>query len=158
MKTYIGIDNGSSGWLTALKGNWFLHVPMPVKKEQSYTKKKQLITRIDVPSLVKLLSALKSPTGEFVLLERAMCNPMRFKASMAAMRSLEAVLIALELTDIPYSYCDSKHWQREFLPEGVSGKELKVAAVDIARRLFPDIKTRDADSLLIAEYSRRKGL
>ena len=158
MKTYVGIDNGTTGWLSALNGNNYIHVAMPVKKEQSYTKKKQLITRIDVPKLIGLLSSLKSPTGVFVLLERAMCNPMRFKASMAAMRSLEAVLIALELTDIPYSYCDSKHWQREFLPEGVSGKELKVAAVDIARRLFPDIKTKDADSLLMAEFARRKGL
>ena len=46
------------------------------------------------------------------------------------------------------------------LPKGLKGsKELKDAARDVAKRIFPYIHLEnndDADSLLIAEYGRRK--
>lgn len=47
------------------------------------------------------------------------------------------------------------------LPKGISGEELKKASLDIGGRLFPQFKEYnhpDRDSLLIAEYARRKNL
>jgi hypothetical protein len=58
-------------------------------------------------------------------------------------------------------YVDSKDWQKEMLPKGTQGEELKKASLDISNRLFPmyaDFKHPDRDGLLIAEYARRKNL
>lgn len=165
MITCIGIDNGTTGFLSAILGDDVLmHMPMPTTRELSYTKTKQHITRINTPSLYATFVSLRPARA---LLERPMLNPGRWKASMSAIRALEATLIALEMAGIPYAYIDSKEWQKALLPSQVANKELsaaqrskllKQAAIDIARRLFPQIKTKDADSLLIAEYARRKGL
>jgi hypothetical protein len=93
-----------------------------------------------------------------------MINPGRFKASISAVRCLEAMLIGLELYEIPYQYCDSKQWQKELLPAGIKGPiELKSASADIGTRMFPEHKEliwkhKDADGLLIAEWARRINL
>lgn len=166
MKTYIGIDNGVTGTISILSDDGIEHCPTPIRRELSYTKKKQYITRIDYTELLVLFSNIIDEDGIFCLIERPMINPMRWKASMSAIRALETTLIVLEETDIPYQYIDSKEWQNEFLPSGIVKNKklkgskkshlLKKAAVDIAKRLFPKIKTKDADSLLIAEYAKRK--
>ena len=51
--------------------------------------------------------------------------------------------------------------QKDMLPKGCKGEELKKASLDIGNRLFPSFKTvkhPDRDGLLIAEWARRKGL
>jgi len=159
--TYIGIDNGTSGSIAILDG---LHdavfLPTPTISEQSYTKAKKTITRVDSMKLMVLLELFP---GAMVILERPMINPGRFAASMSAMRALEATLIVIESLGLARMYVDSKQWQRELLPKGVTGPELKKASVDIGCRLFPSLaevirKHGDADGLLIAEYWRRKDL
>ncbi len=134
---------------------------MPTKKEQSYTKTKQKITRIDCKTLKAWLHIWHGNSFQettLVILERPMVNPTRWKSSMSAIRALEATLIVIEMLHIPYQYIDSKQWQKVLLPKGVAGSELKQAAIDVARRLFPDVKTKEADSLLIAEFARRAQL
>lgn len=159
MKTYVGIDNGVTGTVTIIGDNRVIHFPMPVKSEQSYTKAKQNITRIDYPALREALwNDICVATGVFCLLERPMVNPGRFKATVSAIRALEATLIVLERLSIPFQYIDSKQWQKALLPQGLDKVDLKKAAIDVARRLFPQVKTKDADSILIAEYARRMGL
>lgn len=156
MKTYIGIDNGVTGTITIIGDGKVIHFPMPVKSEQSYTKAKQNITRIDYRGLREvLLRNGCTASGAFCLLERPMVNPGRFKATVSAIRALEATLIVLEQLSISFQYIDSKQWQKALLPQGLDKGDLKKAAIDVARRLFPEIKTKDADSLLIAEYARR---
>ena len=95
------------------------------------------------------------------ILERPMVNPGRFKATISAIRCLEATVIALESLYIPYMYIDSKEWQRSMLPDGIKGApNLKKASLDIGNRMWPSLmnsKMKDADSLLIAEYCKRKG-
>ena len=159
MKTYIGIDNGVSGTISILTEQSVYHFDTPVKKEQSYTKTKQMISRIDYERLRDdLMGRLIGNSGVFCLLERPMVNPGRFKATASALRALEATLIVLERLNIPFQYIDSKEWQRHLLPKGIEKDELKKAALDVARRLFPSVQTKDADSLLIAEYARRMRL
>lgn len=158
---YIGIDNGTSGSIAILDGlNDAVFLPTPTISEQSYTKAKKIITRVDS---LRLMAILKPYTGAMVILERPMINPGRFAASMSAMRALEATLIVIESLGLARMYVDSKQWQKELLPKGVTGPELKKASVDIGCRLFPSLaeairKHGDADGLLIAEYWRRYDL
>jgi hypothetical protein len=156
MKTFCGIDNGVTGTIGIIKED-SIFVKTPVKLEQSYTKKKQNISRIKVHELKKILDV----GIDFALIERPFTDPKKFKATLSAMRSLEATLIIVELLKIPYAYIDSKEWQKALLPAGVKGSvDLKKASLDVGCRLFPMhseaiVKHGDADGILIAEYCRR---
>lgn len=154
-KSYIGIDNGVTGGITILydKGV-YLHIKTPVKNCLNYTKTKAFINRIDFPELQKVLESISS-TDSFCMIERPMVNPGRFKASVSALRCVEATEILLELLQIPYQFIDSKEWQKALLPSGLQKEELKKAAERVAKRLFPKVTIVNADSLLIAEYCKR---
>jgi len=163
-KMYIGVDNGVTGTVGIIYNNktWFFETP--VKKEQNYTKAKANISRIDLPKFLGKLNDIIfecKPESVMCLIERPMVNPSRFKATTSALRSLESILICLELMKIPIQYEDSKKWQKELLPIGSVKDQLKKDSVDIGCRLFPQHeelikKHKDADGLLIAEYCRRK--
>ena len=161
MNIYIGIDNGVTGSIGILDNkNYSEFIKVPTITQQSYTKAKQMITRVDYPGLMVRLIGYDHVK---VLIERPMVNPTRFKASQSALRCLEAVLIAVEACGYAYEYIDSKEWQKVMLPRGTKGTpELKKASVDIGCRLFPQykesiVKHKDADGLLIAEYAKRIG-
>ena len=90
-----------------------------------------------------------------------MVNPTRFKATTSALRCFEAELVIIEYLGLRHIFIDSKEWQKELLPKGCSGNDLKKASLDIGNRLFPmfeKFKHPDRDGLLIAEYGRRKNL
>jgi hypothetical protein len=168
-KIYIGIDNGVTGSIACIYPDGSINFEkIPTKKELSYTKKKQYITRVDFQIMYDKLSNLARFSndfnyGIFCIIERPMLNPGRFKASVSALRCLEATLICLEENEIPFQYIDSKEWQRVMLPSGCKKEELKKASMDIACRLFPHLaidikKHKDGDSLLMAEYVKRKKL
>lgn len=163
-KIYCGVDNGTSGAVGIVSDNsdtygWF---PTPTKIELSYTKAKQNISRIDFPKFLELFKEkiLSYNVPVRVFLERPLVNPGQLKTTMSAMRSLEATLIVLEELKIPFSYLDSKSWQKDMLPSGLKGKELKEASRQIGRRLFPtlDFGKSDCDAILIAEYVRKNKL
>lgn len=164
MKTYIGIDNGVTGSIFVLGPDVKKFYKTPVKVEQSYTKTKQNISRLDVDSFFKILSSIKNKDNDFIaVVERPMVNPGRFQATVSALRCLEATIICLERFLIPIQYIDSKQWQKELLLKGLKGKELKKASMDISKRLFPLFKKeiekqKDGDSILIAEWARRNNL
>jgi len=153
-RTFIGVDNGVSGGVTILSesGEVLIHVKTPVQKHLNYTKKKAFINRINFKELMNLLRPALNP---FCMIERAMINPMRWVASVSALRCLEATEIVLEELQIPYQFIDSKEWQKALLPSGLKGDQLKKASADVAKRLFPKQVIVNSDSLLIAEYCRR---
>lgn len=161
-KVFIGIDNGVSGTIGIVSENETIFVKTPTKSEQNYTKAKGNITRVDVLKLAQLISPYISIRDNvYCLIERPMVNPSRFQATTSALRALEATLNVIESMGYSYSYCDSKEWQKELLPKGSSGEQLKTDSRDIAKRLFPkhsDLieKHKDGDGILIAEYCRRK--
>lgn len=166
-KIYIGIDNGVTGTIAWMgEGVAADMIETPVKSEQSYTKEKKNISRVDYPALAQHLKNIVGETPKadvLVVIERPMINPMRFQASVSAARSLEATLIAIENMCLPRMYVDSRQWQKALLPHGCKGPELKHASADIGCRLFPELekiigKHKDADALLIAEWARREGL
>ena len=157
-KTYIGVDNGTTGSIGILADGKTLYVHTPTKKELSYTKKKQYISRIDTAKLADLLDEFAMDNA-IAILERPLVNPGRFKATVSGVRALEATLIVLEMLKVPYQYIDSKEWQKALLPSGLKGNELKKASLEVGKRLFPQVDFsgfKDADGLLIAEYARRK--
>ena len=167
-KLYIGIDNGTTGSI-----GWAGEdiapgmILTPTFKEQSYTKAKKIISRIDHLALkqefIELIAPYR-PDEVFVVMERPRINPMQFATSISAARSLEATLCIIEDLGLPRMYCDSRQWQTVLLPKGIKGSpELKKASMDIGCRLFPALadlitKHKDADGLLIAEWARRAAL
>ena len=158
-KTYIGIDNGVSGAWGVIAPLFNLFIPTPIFLTQDYTKTKKNINRIDVEKLITFLESF-DVRNSIAILERPMVNPGRFQSTASALRCLEATLIILERFKIPYRFIDSKEWQKVLLPKELKKEELKKASMDIGIRLFPNfkdqiLKQKDADALLIAEYSRR---
>lgn len=167
-KLVLGIDNGISGSISVLREDrppfW---APTPIKNELSYTKAKKFINRVDAPRLQNMLSDTIGlfSGAKIAIIERPMVNPTRYVATLSAIRALEATLIVLELLGIPYQYADSRSWQKEMLPSGLEGPELKIASLDVGKRLFPGLtetlkigRAKDCDSLLMAEWARRKNL
>jgi hypothetical protein len=153
-KSVIGWDNGVTGSIAILNNETAKWFPMPVKKCLDYTKKKNWLNRVDVHAVKKILSEVsKDCISTLVVIERPMVNPGRWKATMSAIRCLEATLIILEDMQIPYRFIDSREWQKVMLPSGLHKEELKEASNQVARRLFPNLKFKDGDSLLIAEYA-----
>ena len=153
IRTYIGIDNGVTGGVTILSDEGvILHVKTPEKNCLNYTKAKAFINRIDFETMRAAL--VMAGNNSFCMIERPMVNPGRFKASVSALRCVEATEILLEELQIPYQFLDSKEWQKALLPSGLQKEELKKAADSVAKRLFPKVNVVNADSLLIAQYCR----
>ena len=169
---WIGIDNGISGSFAWVNDDCSLTgvMGMPTFVEQDYVKKKQNVTRINTQ---ELLTQLHSIGGSYddnfirrdirVILERPFVNPGMWRATLSAIRAWEATLIVLAKFSWPRIVVDSRRWQKDMLPSGCKGPELKVASVQVGCRLFPGHSDwirdqKDADSLLICEYARRNKL
>jgi len=160
MKTYIGIDNGVSGTVAVLADGFKIFSKTPVKNVQDYTKRKKRLSRLDAVAFDDILTQA-DPEDSIIVMERPMINPTRFAATESALRCHEAMLVLIERRGIPYMFVDSKEWQRDMLPKGCSGDDLKKMSKEVGDRLFPkfsDFKHPDRDALLIAEWARRKGL
>lgn len=159
---FVGCDNGVSGSVGIVSDTGFIaySFPTPVRKELNYTKKKGWIHRVDYARLRSMLSEAIGSFGDGqdvrVFMERPMVNPMRFAASVSALRAFEATVLVFESLGLSYEYIDSKEWQAEMLPRKVGKDELKKASLSVGKRLFPKLTfTADADGILIAEYAKR---
>lgn len=167
---YIGIDNGVSGSVGIIdeRNKAYLY-HTPVKKSLNYQKTKvKHITRIAAGAFRSLLTEFVSDSTSIgvlkpakAIIERPMVNPQRFEATTSALRALEATLIVLESLGIGYEYCDSKGWQKKFLPYiSVKDKKeypakLKQVSLEVGQRMYPDINWdgfKDGDGILIARY------
>ena len=169
---WVGIDNGVTGTIAFLiedrSTGEFSSVFMetPVLSHLSYQKsKKRNMNRVDWKRLSEEFAKLKETCDRIVVcIERPMINSVRFDASLSARASLEAMLILFEMYDLPYSYVDSRAWQKVYLPAGIKGSaEQKEASKEVGLRMFPihaDLikKHKDADALLIAAYMRKENM
>lgn len=156
----IGIDNGVTGAIGIIdtdNGSYGYH-QMPVFTQLNYTKAKAYLNRINTAKLKTMLRSLVNINKNIMcVIERPMINPMRWKASVSAIRALEATQIVLEELQIPYQWIDSREWQKALLPSGLKGPELKSASLDVGKRFFPNSTFKhDADALLITKYAQMK--
>ena len=155
-KVYVAIDNGVTGSIGILSSGLTKYIHTPIKRELSYTKKKQWINRVDGEALFALLKQYSGDSVQ-VYLERPLVNPGMFKATISAIRALEATLIIIERLKYPYQYVDSKQWQKVLLPSGLQTAELKKASLQIGKRMFPQINFtgfKDADGILMAAWAK----
>lgn len=169
---WIGIDNGVTGTIACLiedreKGIFSTcFMETPVISHMSYQKsKKKHMNRIDWEKIRDLFKELTESCDRVVAcIERPMINSVRFEASLSARASLEAMLILFEMFQMPYSYVDSRAWQKVYLPAGIKGSaEQKEASKEVGLRMFPEhaqliTKHKDADALLIASYMRKENM
>jgi len=157
-KVFIGIDNGVTGSIGVIGGDYSIYIQTPIRNVLNYTKKKAFLNRVDGVRLANFFKIHCKARDPFCFIERPMVNPGRWNATISGVRAMEATLIVLESLKIPYQFVDSKEWQRALLPSGLEKEELKHASRDVGIRLFPTVdwkKWHDADGLLIAEYCRR---
>ena len=161
---FLGIDNGVTGSIAWINNKRESNIfKTPIKVQFSYTKKRQKIARLDYIFIYRKFAELKDKYNKiFCYLERPMINPVRFKASISAARSLESILIIIEELNFSYEYVDSKFWQKCILPSGLKGSsDLKAASREIGIRLFPEHineinKIKDADSILMTKVMMEK--
>ena len=162
----ISIDNGTTGTIAIFDDsqNLLTFQKMPVRKCKNYQKVSQNISRIEVKKLSQLIvkyignenTDTNATTATNAIIERPMINPQRFKASISASRALEAVLIVLEGQSIPYTFVDSKEWQKPLF-EGMEEKDTKLNSLQKGCELFPAYsaiieKHGDADSALMGYH------
>lgn len=165
---YLAIDNGHTGTVAWVgEGLHPTILETPVKKEQSYTKKAQKMTRVDHVRMAEIFQEVRGdhdPSDVLVILERPMTNNKFGKAVISAARAFDVTRCLVEQAHFAYEIVDSKQWQRVMLPTGIKGSDnLKAASMDIGLRLFPDQEKvikhhKDADALLMAEWARRAQL
>lgn len=148
----IAIDNGTSGSFSIFGRGWVHFAPIPTKMS-ILGKKERHIRRIDVPVL---LQTFKKAKADRAYIERPFTG--RFlNAVLPAQRAFEAVLIALEMTGVPYEVIDSKVWQKPLLGDVKGSDNLKRASMELGCKLYPQLmypitKHGDADALLIAHH------
>ena len=166
-KIWIGIDNGVSGTIGILGTNIIPEFfKTPVVKVQDYCKAKKNITRLDAVEFHNKLKALKGLSEIMnidlkICLERPMVNPSLFKASESALRCFEAMWAMIELLNLPVQFIPSTDWQKELLPKGTKGEELKRMSLELGNRWYPqfkEVKHPDRDGLLIAHWMKLKNL
>lgn len=168
---YVGVDNGVTGWMAALDPRTGALVdlrPVPTYREVKETKAGGFETHIQPDELEQAFLDIKAKFGSLetrvkVVYERPMINPMRFVATISAVRADEVLRVILARLSLPKVRLDSKQWQAALLPTGLKGPELKKASKDVALRLFPEwrermAKAKDGDAILIAEFARRMNL
>lgn len=162
---YLGFDNGTSGSMAIIGQGLGLPTEIlafktPSVVQLNYTKTKSNITRVDGNRLRKILSETIPEGSEVrVIIERPFVQPKLFNISMLAARAFEATLIVLESLGYGYEVIDSKEWQKDLLPKGVKGADLKTASLDVANRLYPGknpVGHPDGDGILIAHYCMKK--
>lgn len=173
MRTYIGIDPGSKGFITIrYTDGTFKFIPLE---------------GCDIHGLSLELMVLKETKDTFAIMEEVHAVFGSSAKATFAFGEINGLLKGMLIaTGIPYQLIQPKQWQKEiwinqdmvvdYKKVTVKGVEqtrkdvnTKQTSYNAARRLFPDIDLRKnercrnyddnkVDSLLICEYARRKNL
>lgn len=144
---YAGIDNGVSGSLSIItEDGKTIFVPTPVKQVKGFR-------RLDWNKFIEIFRPYAGNCC--VLLEKALQNPKRFKATVSAAKCEEAECIALEQLGIKYIIIDSKMWQKPLFTGKYAKLTTKQASLEFGNDHFPQFKQsklKDRDALCMAYY------
>jgi hypothetical protein len=168
MKTRIGIDPGSKGYMTVMHGkDIFTFALKDESALETFVRLKALKATADEDGISAVMEEVHAIFGASAK------STFNFGEVFGLLKGL---LIA---ADIPYTLVPPKTWQSEiwinddkvyrYKRDGKKMVDTKNTSINAARRLFPDIDLRRnercrniddnlADSLLICEYGRRKNL
>lgn len=166
-QTYVGIDCGLDGVLSAVKGNeiiWSKKIPTAkgIRKGR----------RLDIPATIEIVRKI-AELGYTVIIE----DPGKHAPSASGLYSMTRAFTMMEtllhVFHIRHHIFLSQAWQSHFwkrpkLPKGQKF-DTKAAALEVAQRLWPlqrwtwtdkQIKPDDnlVDATLLAEFGRQKGL
>jgi len=158
MKTYVGIDGGLSGGITALKDDKIIDIiKMPIIKSAK-TK-----SEYDVSEIINFLNKFEDP---FVIFEKAHAMPKLGTVQAFNFGKGYGIIIGiLSAMKIPFQIVHAKSWQKEMFSD-MNKMDTKQASAIIAQRLFPDFDFRPTqrctkvdsgftDSALLAVYGSR---
>lgn len=161
---YIGIDTGKLGALSAVdengKGVWLIDMPLNIEGKNASGK-----------DILNWLKDRQQYSDIFVTVEECRYTPkmnsgehdISVMTSFAFGRNYQAVIDAVEISGLSYNLVTPQNWKSEFF---LLTKN-KLESVSLAMKMFPEfehmLKGRGhkvfdgrAESLLIAEYGRRK--
>jgi len=172
MKTYIGIDIGKKGAIAVLNPDGIeTHTIPMVKDELAYSDLFDLLQHIQAVTLTKTGGnphVVFEKLGVIFGSSKATAFSMGYQSG-----AVEMMMISL---GIPYTKIPAKQWQKDMFQgvevikkTGKTSNDTKAMALIAARRLFPNqkltfgeraTKPHDGivDSLLMAEYAKRKNL
>ena len=174
----LGIDNGVTGSIAMMdhSGKIVMHSPVPVYKEQKWTKPKTQklktktklvydeITMIDADALQRMLVKYTSTISDIhCFLERPAISyaaAWSMKTSISAAMSWAYVVYILKKLQIPRTDIDSKDWQKQLIPEamGVNNKEyMKTLKAGERNKLLKDAAYDLAKTLYPPLNSKDKG-
>lgn len=162
MKTYIGIDPGSKGYITLCADGKYSYIPIA---DHSFREigKRLLDMKAAHPDCFAVMEEVHAVYG----------SSARGTFSFGEIFGLlQGLLIA---SGIPYHLVQPKEWQREIWINAdkvfKAGRKVdtKATSLNAAERLLPDVDLRrtpacrkpddnKVDSLLICEYAKRKNL
>lgn len=152
MVYFIGIDPGSKGAVTVLdeKSNVILLEDIPFLKSEK---------EMDIPTFSDMINDYILEEHHCIL-EKCQYTPaIRGSGAFTFGKTIGYTECALLLLKVSHELVRPQLWKKEF---SLIGKD-KTGSIEVAKRLFPSvatklIKTKDgrAESLLIAEYCRRK--
>lgn len=159
-KTYIGIDIGVSGAITSIRdGKLGLTIAMPVTKLGGRNTS-------DRYAITEFIESEKKLAHDVVIVVEACSKHLQSQSVAASMWfSYMAVICAIQDTDCRYQLIAAKKWQSEY---SIS-KDTKALSIQKAKELFPGVLLKHkptlkhendniSDSILLAEYGRRKNL
>jgi hypothetical protein len=169
MDIYVGIDNGISGAIAALRSNHTIALLAPVQSIKAGKSNK-----LDVLWVRERLRGLQQEAsgGRIVICpeqaQKFSPGKMALCSSWHCWGSLEAVF-ALE--GLPYQPIDPQKWQKVMfagIPRN-KGDDTKAISIEVARRLYPNVSLLPtprctipdsglSDALLIATYALRAQL
>lgn len=165
-KTYIGIDPGSKGYITVIKGQDIDFLSIAENDYHDVALYLKNVTTLAEGGCVCCMESIHAVFGSSA------------KATFSFGETfgvLQGLLIAL---GIPYHLVPPKTWQKEMWitedkvyksKDGKKSIDNKPTSINAARRLFPDVDFRrtpkfknmddnKCDATLICEYGRRKNL
>lgn len=142
--TYIGVDPGKSGAMAVINGDNVTVIPFD---EKEYI---DILLDCDILNTVACIEHVHSMPGQGV------SSVFNFGMNFGWIQGIFAAY------GIPYELVTPQKWKKEF-----SATSDKNTSIDVCKRLFPSVSLKKterckkdddgiAESLLLAEYARRK--
>lgn len=160
-KNIIGVDPGKEGFITVMfDGGGISHFPVPKQKNE-----------VDLHALGELVMRIAEAVNvedTLVAIEKVHAIAGSSSAGTFTFGGIYyALQMAFTMLEFPIILVAPKQWQKEIYAGVKPNKDKKVMSISAAKMLFPNYDLRRSercikpddnltDSLLIAEYARRK--